>query len=396
MMFYCRQMEYKHRHLTVLLQNENGPCPLLAVANALALKGAIVIPAPSSSQPLIPVVTVEDLIKEYFSHQRALRPDDENAQYVIDSAVRQLPELAKGLVVNPKFDRIDHFEPTEELSTFDASRIRLVHGLTLDPQESELRDEIGQNSYNVMLVKTTDPSSVPKFFEWMEQFPTQLSYHGLIDLTHHVREDEIAVLFRNNHFAVVTKVHGVLYTLVTDVGVVQAKPSAPWESLVDLTGESSVFRDSHFAQAPPSPAAIAAAANSRPPPLRPIVDGIPVSECAEAAASGGECAAPHSHHDDDEDMPTPPRRNSQLVRRDNGDREVVQLNREDEGINSSNRNARRKSQAQEGDGIAREYSAADGNFSNGTSNNNTQPAPQAAASSSGGQKASDDRCCSVM
>jgi hypothetical protein len=386
MMFYCRQMEYKHRHLTVLLQNENGPCPLLAIANALALKGAIVIPPASSSQPLIPAVTVEDLIKEYFSHQRALHPDDENAQYVIDSAVRQLPGLVKGLAVNPKFDRIDHFEPTEELSTFDAARIRLVHGMTLDPQEAELRDEIGQNSYNVMLVKTTDPSSVPKFFEWMEQFPSQLSYHGLIDLTHHVREDEVAVLFRNSHFAVVTKVQGVLYTLVTDVGVVQAKPNAPWESLVDLTGESSVFRDSYFGQAPPSPAAISAAANSRPPPLRPIVDGIPVSE---AAASG----APACRDEYEEDMPTPPRRNSQLVRRDNGDREVVQLNREDEGISSENRNVRSNTGNA---GIEREYSAADGNFG-GNNNNSSAPATSTTKSSSPPpQRQKEDRCCVVM
>lgn len=356
-------MEYKRRQLTVLLQNENGPCPLLAVANALALKGAIVIPQPSSSQPTIPFVTVEDLVKEFICTQPrgAAVPRDENHQFTVDAAVRLLPRLARGLDVNPKFEAIDHFEPTDELAVFDAARLRLVHGMTLDPQETALLSEIGQHSYNVMTVRSTDPSSVPRFIEWQEQFPTQLTFRGLIDLTQNIREDEIAVLFRNNHFSVLTKSQGVLYTLVTDVGVVQAQPSTPWESLVDLTGESSVFRDAYFGQGPPPPPAAGCGSSGGI-----VVDAVPFTQSA---------AAPVADEPDD-DEPPPPRKNSQLVRRETigGDRSVVMLNKEQ---NDGGDVSRRRDGGQQA--ISTEFSQPDG-----------------MGSGVGGEKKSDDRCCCVM
>ena len=36
--FPCKRIMYQGREVPILMQNENGPCPLLALANALCLR----------------------------------------------------------------------------------------------------------------------------------------------------------------------------------------------------------------------------------------------------------------------------------------------------------------------------------------------------------------------
>mmetsp|Transcript_31209 Transcript_31209/g.91601 ORF Transcript_31209/g.91601 Transcript_31209/m.91601 type:complete len:242 (-) Transcript_31209:226-951(-) len=57
---------------------------------------------------------------------------------------------------------------------------------------------------------------------------SQLSYHGLVQLHASLAEAELAVFFRNNHFATITKHGGELYLLATDVGFAR-EPLVVWE-----------------------------------------------------------------------------------------------------------------------------------------------------------------------
>jgi hypothetical protein len=47
---------------------------------------------------------------------------------------------------------------------------------------------------------------------------SQLTYYGLLELHEHVRDRELCVFFRNNHFSTLFKFEGALYLLVTDAG----------------------------------------------------------------------------------------------------------------------------------------------------------------------------------
>ena len=53
---------------------------------------------------------------------------------------------------------------------------------------------------------------------WLSATGAQLTYFGLMQLHVALRERELAVFFRNNHFSTVFKHEGELYLLITDLG----------------------------------------------------------------------------------------------------------------------------------------------------------------------------------
>ncbi|MCO5572074.1 hypothetical protein L7F22_025825 [Adiantum nelumboides] len=59
---------------------------------------------------------------------------------------------------------------------------------------------------------------------------TQLSYYGLFCLQEGLKERELCVFFRNNHFSTMFKYKGYLYLLVTDQGYL-SQPDIVWEKL---------------------------------------------------------------------------------------------------------------------------------------------------------------------
>lgn len=85
-------------------------------------------------------------------------------------------------------------------------------------------------------------SVVQRFFD---STPSQLSMDGLFHLHSLLREGELAVLFRNNHFSTITKYNNTLYSLITDIGFVHDL-SRVWETL-SLTGDV-VMVDASFAE----------------------------------------------------------------------------------------------------------------------------------------------------
>ncbi len=96
----------------------------------------------------------------------------------------------------------------------------------------------------------------------------QLTAQGIAELKDHMRESQLAVFFRNNHFAVLTKENGVikagyrilvilsnqfflvqlLYLLVNDIGF-ERHNQIIWQSLHSTDGDCT-FVDEYF-QLPP-------------------------------------------------------------------------------------------------------------------------------------------------
>ncbi|KAL2235275.1 UNVERIFIED_CONTAM: Ubiquitin carboxyl-terminal hydrolase MINDY-2 [Sesamum indicum] len=66
---------------------------------------------------------------------------------------------------------------------------------------------------------------------------SQLTVYGLFCLQDKVKEQELCVFFRNNHFNTMFKYEGALYILVTDQGYIN-QPDLVWEKLNEVNGNT--------------------------------------------------------------------------------------------------------------------------------------------------------------
>ncbi|NWT55793.1 MINY1 hydrolase, partial [Erythrocercus mccallii] len=287
--FYCvKWITWKGERTPVVTQSENGPCPLLAIINILLLQwkasglwGALgglggVLPqiqgegsqgwSPASSgcsqvklPPQKEVITAEELMAHLGNCILATQPRDTseglqlNFQQNISDTMTVLPKLSTGLDVNVRFTGVSDFEYTPECIVFDLLNIPLYHGWLVDPQSPEQVQAVGKLSYNQLVEKiitckqASDSSLVSEGLvaeQFLESTASQLTFHGLCELTARAREGELGVFFRNNHFSTMIKHKGHLYLLVTDQGFLQEE-GVVWESLHSVDGDSC-FCDTEF------------------------------------------------------------------------------------------------------------------------------------------------------
>jgi hypothetical protein len=73
--------------------------------------------------------------------------------------------------------------------------------------------------------------------EFMHKTASQLAFYGLMQLHQHIRERQLCVFFRNNHFCTLFKVNRKLYLLVTDEGY-RDEEQVVWELLDDIEGDT--------------------------------------------------------------------------------------------------------------------------------------------------------------
>ncbi|WCJ26131.1 Ubiquitin carboxyl-terminal hydrolase MINDY-1 [Euphorbia peplus] len=145
-----KTIQFLGRNTPIVLQNDNGPCPLLAICNVLSLRNNLNLSpdiAEVSQEKLLSLVA-ERLID---SNSNVNNKDEgyvENQQQNIADAIDLLPRLATGIDVNIKFRRIDDFEFTPECAIFDLLDIPLYHGWIVDPQDYDTANAVGSKSYN--------------------------------------------------------------------------------------------------------------------------------------------------------------------------------------------------------------------------------------------------------
>lgn len=153
MLHKTKAVQFLGRTTPIILQNDNGPCPLLAICNVLLLKNNL------SLSPDITEVSQEKLLslvaeRLIDSNSNVNNKDTEyvqNQQQNISDAIDLLPRLATGIDVNIKFLRINDFEFTPECAIFDLLDIPLYHGWIVDPQDCDTANAIGSKSYNTLM-----------------------------------------------------------------------------------------------------------------------------------------------------------------------------------------------------------------------------------------------------
>ncbi|KGO76197.1 Protein of unknown function DUF544 [Penicillium italicum] len=259
----------------ILVQNQNGPCPLLALINALVLRAN-----PNAHPPIVRALSTREqislglLIEAMFEElTTCLGPDDEFPD--IEALTQFLTMLHTGMNVNPRLtlestEGFGHFLETGDLRLYSTFGIPLLHGwlaswsspthaamsrtgqyyediqmLPFRRREFEERAARGEalepEEENLM----ADIQTIQQFVEI--ENATQLSPFGLTQLSTKLTPGSVSILFRNDHFSTLYKhpQSHQLYTLVTDAGYA-GHAEVIWESLVDVTGFNTEYYSGDF------------------------------------------------------------------------------------------------------------------------------------------------------
>ncbi|KAI6655512.1 Protein FAM63A isoform X1 [Oopsacas minuta] len=244
---------WNSKRLPILVQNKNGPCPLIALCNVLFLRGAVNI------KSNLEIISSEGLLQLLLNQMLEGTPKTQtegetlNYQQNIQDTIAILPKLHTGLDLNVKFNRVDAYEFTDTVGVFDLLNVNLYHGWIFDPANPVYHHAVGEKTYNQLVEmvisdkNSNDPdklTTATSAEEFLTESASQLTFHGLIELHKVVLEEEFCVFFRNNHFNTLLRRGGKLYLLVTDYGFLNESRFV-WEALDTVDGDTQFF-DSSF------------------------------------------------------------------------------------------------------------------------------------------------------
>ena len=280
----------------ILIQNANGPCPLLALVNALTLstpadvETALVDTLRSREQVSLGLL-LDAVFDELMSGRRG---DAAQALPDVSDLYSFLITLHTGMNVNPSFvpppptkalndprNSMSHvhpsereaaipgtFEDTREMKLYSTFSIPLIHGWLPEAgtqafaalnrsartyedaqnlmfHEEGLEDKLQREGLSFEEQATLeDIATINAFFS---SNATQLTPYGLQTITTSLAPGAVAILFRNDHFSTLYRHPDTLQLLqlVTDMGYA-GHEEVVWESLLDVTGENAEFFSGDF------------------------------------------------------------------------------------------------------------------------------------------------------
>ncbi|KAH6851077.1 hypothetical protein B0I37DRAFT_128060 [Chaetomium sp. MPI-CAGE-AT-0009] len=282
----------------IVVQNANGPCPLVALVNALTLT----TPADKTNTALVETLRSREQVSlgllldavfdELMSERRAQLdvplPD-------VTELYDFLKGLHTGMNVNPRFipapevvaafkrtslthlhptERTDMipgtFEHTKEMALYSTFSIPLIHGWLPSKEdpvcEAFSRQAVSYEDTQNLLFreeeldgKLCDPhqgltpeeqqiyQDIVAIKTFLSASATQLTTSGLNVIKTAMKPGSMAILFRNDHFSTLYRHPQTLelFTLVTDAGYA-GHAEVVWESLVDIKGERAEFFSGDF------------------------------------------------------------------------------------------------------------------------------------------------------
>ncbi|KAF2726839.1 hypothetical protein EJ04DRAFT_517617 [Polyplosphaeria fusca] len=276
------------RQSPILTQNLNGPCPLLALVNALVLstpadiETALVETLRTREQVSLGLL-LDAVIDELMSGRRG-------------GAAQQLPDMGElykfllglhtGLNVNPMFVQDPNatdgpstlipslavqpggFEGSREMRLYKVFDMPLIHGWIPeagseayiafervaktyeDAQHVQFQEEELDAKLQTEGLTTVEQqlfTDIQAIKEFLDRWPTQITDYGLHAIRETVRPGQIGILFRNDHFSTLYKdpQTNQILTLVTDAGY-STHDEIVWESLVDVHGQGSELYSGDF------------------------------------------------------------------------------------------------------------------------------------------------------
>ncbi|KAM0744226.1 hypothetical protein ACQRIT_001540 [Beauveria bassiana] len=282
----------------ILVQNQNGPCPLVALVNALSLTTPpdiyeiTLVHILYSRERICLNLLLDAVLNELMSPRRTSYEDalpDMNELYGF------LQSLHTGMNVNPRFiptpelveayrrssltnlDPKDRdtlmpgtFENSLEMKLYATFSIPLIHGwlpAKSDPaydaferqaatyedaqnllfREEELEAKLVDSQSGLSVQEQQLYQDIMAIKMFMIESATQLTPWGIKVISEAMRPGTFAILFRNDHFSTLY-CHPItmkLLTLVTDAGY-SSHDEVVWEILEDVNGEHSALYSGDF------------------------------------------------------------------------------------------------------------------------------------------------------
>ncbi|KAI9807621.1 MAG: hypothetical protein M1825_005561 [Sarcosagium campestre] len=293
----------------ILVQNANGPCPLVALVNALSLttptnvdtglvetlrvreqvslgllldavfdelmsgrRGGVAQDLPDVSdlyQFLITLHTGMNVNPQFvpcgFEPPKSLKADEDERLQQQEQQQQQQQAVSQD---EPKGLKVGSFEETREMKLYSTFSVPLIHGWlpsrhhaafsalarsgrtyedaqNLLFREEELEDKLAGDGLSAEEQLLLQDIATIKYF--LSQSATQLTKSGLAAIVKELAPGAVAILFRNDHFSTLYKhPHShKMMQLVTDMGYA-GHEEVVWESLVDVSGEGSEFLSGDF------------------------------------------------------------------------------------------------------------------------------------------------------
>ncbi|KIX97023.1 uncharacterized protein Z520_07137 [Fonsecaea multimorphosa CBS 102226] len=287
----------KLRRSSMLTQNKNGPCPLLALVNALILGAKHESQAALDealrtreqvSLGLIIETLMDELLSRGFDAVGEVMPD-------VDELNHFLIRLRTGMNANPRFvppvspppnlmdaddsmlnmpqrerakQKLGTFEATTDMKLYGAFQVPLVHGWLPEPGSEAAKAfarsaqtyedaqalQFGEEELEYKLMNQGLTATEQNLWEdinaiknFLKTYPTQLTPYGLEGVQDSIPSGSFAIMFRNDHFSTIYKhpESGQLFTLITDAGYAD-RDEIIWESLIDISGKHNEFFSGDF------------------------------------------------------------------------------------------------------------------------------------------------------
>ncbi|KAI5864449.1 hypothetical protein GGS23DRAFT_604638 [Durotheca rogersii] len=279
------------RKSPILVQNANGPCPLVALVNALTLT----TPANQTDSNLVESLRSREQISLNFLLEAVFDELMTHRHTNPEVSLPDMPELYAflkglhtGMNVNPRFIPVSElptvkqqhsdrggpapgtFESTRDMQLYATFSIPLIHGWLppkADPaydsmarqassyddvqsilfREEELEDKLSNSDTGLTEDEQQLYQDIIIIKSFLSTSATQLTPWGLEVMAKAMRPGTISILFRNDHFSTLychprTR---QLFTLVTDAGY-YTHEEVVWESLADVSGERTEFYSGDF------------------------------------------------------------------------------------------------------------------------------------------------------
>lgn len=280
-----------HGKTPILVQNANGPCPLMALVNALTLTTPVgaddaVLVNTLKTREQISLDLLLDAVFDELMSERRTAPDQSLPD--VTELYSFLKGLHTGMNVNPRFipteetevafkrTSLTHlhpaergnlipgtFEDTKEMAFYRIFQVPLIHGW-LPPRDDPVYESLKrhaesyEDAQNILFREeeledklegaglSGEEQAIYHDIVAIKSFlysaATQLTSWGLEVITKAMRPGTVAILFRNDHFSTLYRHPQTLqiFALVTDAGYA-GHQEVVWESLADVNGERSEF-----------------------------------------------------------------------------------------------------------------------------------------------------------
>jgi len=263
--FSLKTIIFDGKQFKIVMQDENGPCPLIALANIMILRG--VLRTDRLDKSIEYKVLLQQVASILLERAESIKSQantgtaggHENVEYLLGEALQILGKLYLGMDINVRFRGIYDYEHTQELALFDVAQIDLVHAWVFDDTYQRLfqrhkMEDTGFNqlmtmiaTYNELLDKKKptkedivemEKGRIAKRF--FEEYPHQITAAGLANLFENVNEGQFGVFFRGNHYSTLLKYNGALYMLATDVAF-RDHPNVVWQRLDSISGTDTLI-----------------------------------------------------------------------------------------------------------------------------------------------------------